>query len=47
VDVAGGHQAPQPRLVDVPLADDALAVEAEALQAPVEVEPGRRRSDEQ
>ena len=47
MDVAGPHQRPEPPLVDVALADQPVAVEAEPLEPPVEVEPRRRRSDEQ
>ena len=47
VDVARGHQRPEPRLVHVALAEDAVGGEPEPLQAPVEVEPGRGRADEE
>ena len=47
VDVAGGHQRPEPTLVDEPLAHDPVAAEPEALEPAVEVEARRRRADEQ
>jgi hypothetical protein len=47
VDVARGHQLPEPALVDVALAKDPLAVEPESLQPSLEVEPGRRRAGEE
>ena len=47
MDVAGGHQRPQPPLVHVALADEAVACEAEPLEPPVEVEAGRGGADEQ
>ena len=40
--VAGGHQRPEPLLVDVALAHEAGAVEPEPLQPPVEVEARAR-----
>ena len=46
-DVAGGHQRPEPLLVDVLLADDALTGQAEPLQPAIEVEAGRDGADEQ
>ena len=46
-DVARGHQRPEPVLLDVRLPDDALIGQAEPLQAAVEVEAGRDRTDEQ
>ncbi len=47
MDVARLHQRPQAGLVDVALADEAGAVEAEPLQPAVEVEAGRDGADEQ
>ena len=46
-DVAPGHQRPQPALVHPVLADDPVPGEAEALEAAVEVEAGRSRSDQE
>ena len=46
-DVARGHQRPQPVLLHIRLADDALVGQSEPLQAAVEVEAGRDRADEQ
>ena len=45
--VAGRHQRPQPRLLDVRLADHALRRDPDPLQPPGEVEAGRLRADEQ
>ena len=47
VDVARGHQRPQPLLVDPALPHDPVAVEPEPLQPPLEVEARRDRADEQ
>src|SRR5204862_80986 len=46
-DVARRHQRPEPILADVGLADDAFRVEAQPLQAPLEVEAGRGGADEE
>ena len=45
--VARRHERPEPLLLDVRLAHDARVVEAEALEAAVEVEAGRLGADEQ
>ena len=47
MDVGGHHQPPETALVDIALAHESGAVEAEALQPPVEVESRRDGADEQ
>ena len=47
VDVAGGHERPQPPLVDEPLADHPVSLQAEPLEPAVEVETGRGGADHQ
>ncbi len=47
MDVRSDHQLPEPSLVDVSLAHETRAVQAESLQPSIEIEPGRRRADEE